>query len=401
MRAQLLDDALTTVAPIVADVRARGDVALREWTERFDGPRPEGFRVPASAIAAATVNDDVLVAIRRMIEAVRLFSEAQLPRDTEVEAAPGIVSRRRWIPLDAVGLCVPSGKAPLPSSLVMTAVPAQVAGVPRLAVMTPRPVEATLVVARELGIDEVYAIGGAQGVAALAYGTESIPAVDGIVGPGNAYVTAAKLLCSSRVRIDLPAGPSEVVVVADSSASPARVAADLLAQAEHGPDSESWLFTADAALSDAVRTIVLDVDNVHVELVGSLEEALRRSEEYAPEHLELHLADPDAALAGVRHAGSVFVGGSAAVGDYAAGATHVLPTGGLARSSGGLGPEAFLKPLQVVHVSPEGLRAAAEVVGPLARVEGLPLHAASVEGALAELDARAAGAAVSGGGAAE
>jgi histidinol dehydrogenase len=383
VRARLLDDALATVAPIVADVRARGDVALLEWTERFDGPRPAGLRVPAAAIAAAAVDDDVLVAIRRMIESVRRFNQAQLPRDTQVEAAPGIVSQRRWLPLEAVGLCVPSGTAPLPSSLVMTAVPARVAGVPRLAVITPRPVDAILVVARELGIEEVYAVGGAQGVAALAYGTATIPAVDGIVGPGNAYVTAAKLLCSSRVRIDLPAGPSEVVVVADGSASAERVAADLLAQAEHGADSESWLFTDDAPLSEAVRTLVLHEDNIHVELVGSLAEAVARSEAYAPEHLELHVADPDSLLPRIRNAGSIFVGGSAAVGDYAAGATHVLPTGGLARSSGGLGPEAFLKALQVVHVSPEGLRAAAEVVGPLARVEGLPLHAASVEGALA------------------
>jgi histidinol dehydrogenase len=383
VRAQLLDEALVAVAPIVADVRGRGDAALLEWTERFDGPRPDGFRVPASAIAAASVDDDVLVAIRRMIESVRRFNEAQRPRDTEIEAAPGIVSSRRWLALDAVGLCVPSGTAPLPSSLVMTAVPAQVAGVGRIAVMTPRPVDAILVVARELGIEEIYAIGGAQGVAALAYGTESIPAVDGIVGPGNAYVTAAKLLCSSRIRIDLPAGPSEVVVVADGGASPEQVAADLLAQAEHGPDSEAWLFTSDAALSDAVRTIVGSEENIHVELVDSLDEAMARSEAYAPEHLELHVADPETAVARVRHAGSVFIGGSAAVGDYAAGATHVLPTGGLARSSGGLGPEAFLKPLQVVRVSPEGLRVAAEVVGPLARVEGLPLHAASVEGALA------------------
>jgi histidinol dehydrogenase len=237
-------------------------------------------------------------------------------------------------------------------------------------------------VARELGLDEVYAVGGAQAVAALAYGTETIPGVAGIMGPGNAYVTAAKLLVSGRVRIDLPAGPSEVVVIADGSASAERVAADLLAQAEHGADSESVLFTDDAPLSDAVSTLVSGYDNVRVELVESLFEALSRSEEYAPEHLELHVADPGAALPYVRNAGSVFIGGSAAIGDYAAGATHVLPTGGLARSVGGLGIETYLKPLQVVYVSPEGARSAAEIVGPLARVEGLPLHAATVEGAV-------------------
>ena len=379
MRGEGLDDAVAAVAPIVADVRARGDAALLEWTERFDGPRPDGFRVPARAIESAEVPADVLEALRRMIEAVRRFSEAQRPADTSVEAAPGIVSERRWVPLDAVGVCVPSGRMPLPSSLVMTAVPAQVAGVRRIAIVTPRPVDATLVVARELGLDELYAVGGAQAVAALAYGTESIPAVDKIVGPGSAYVTAAKLLVSSRVGIDLPAGPSEVIVIADDTADAAACAADLLAQAEHGPDSEALLLTTDPVLSDRVAALVAGHENVTIELVGSLDDALARSEAFAPEHLELHVADPAVLLARVRNAGSVFVGGSAVVGDYAAGATHVLPTGGLARSSGGLGLESFLKPLQIVRATPAGAAAAAGVVGPIARAEGLPLHAAAVE----------------------
>jgi len=372
------DEALATVAPIVADVRERGDEALLEWTSRFDGPRPNGIRVPAERVDAAQVDDDVLGALRRMIDAVRRFSEAQRPADTSVEAAPGIVSERRWLPLGAVGVCVPSGRQPLPSSLVMTAVPALVAGVGRVAVVTPNPADATLVVARELGIDEVYAVGGAQAVAALAYGTATVPPVDAIVGPGNAYVTAAKLLVASRVRIDLPAGPSEVVVIADDSAAADAVAADLLAQAEHGEDSDALLLTDSAKLARAVEGLVSGAPNVGVERVESLDEALARSEAYAPEHLELHVADPDALLARVRNAGSVFVGCSSVVGDYAAGATHVLPTGGLARSTGGLGLETFLKPLQVVRASADGVRRAAGVVGPLARVEGLPLHAAAV-----------------------
>jgi histidinol dehydrogenase len=314
-----------------------------------------------------------------MIAAVRRFNESQLPRDTSVEAAPGIVSERRWLPVEAVGVCVPSGRLPLPSSLVMTVVPAQVAGVRRIAVVTPSPSPAILVAARELGVDEIHAIGGAQAVAALAYGTETIAPVDVVVGPGNAYLTAAKLLVSSRVRIDLPAGPSELVVVADGSADPRRVAADLLAQAEHGPDSECLLLTDDPVLSDAVATLVADHDNIDVEVVADLETALARVEDFAPEHLELYGAEAEALLDRVRNAGSVFVGGSAAIGDYAAGATHVLPTGGIARSSGGLGVETFMKPLQVVRVSASGAREAAAVVGPLARVEGLPLHAASVE----------------------
>jgi histidinol dehydrogenase len=378
LRGAALDKAMTTVAPIVADVRTRGDVALLEWTERLDGPRPDGLRIAPETIEAAVVDDDVLVALRRMIEAVRAFSAVQRPVDTSVEAAPGIVSERHWLPLDSVGLCVPSGRSPLPSSLVMTAVPALVAGVRRVAVVTPSPSDEILVAARELGLDELYAVGGAQAVAALAYGTETIPAVDAVIGPGSAYVTAAKLLVSSQVRIDLPAGPSEVVVVADASADPARVAADLLAQAEHGEDSEALLLTDDDGVAAAVRQRVSREPNVLVERVGSLDEALARAEAYAPEHLELHVAEPAALLPRIRNAGSVFVGCSSVVGDYAAGATHVLPTGGLARSTGGLGLEAYMKPLQIVTATAEGARLAAEVVAPLARAEGLPRHAEAV-----------------------
>jgi histidinol dehydrogenase len=195
-------------------------------------------------------------------------------------------------------------------------------------------------------------------------------------------VTAAKLLVSSRVAIDLPAGPSEVVVVADATADPARCAGGLLAQAEHGPDSVAVLLTPDAGLSGRVASLVAGYENVRCELVDSVEAALARSEELAPEHLELHVARPDALVARVRNAGSVFVGTSAVVGDYAAGATHVLPTGGLARAAGGLGLETFLKPLQVVRATEAGIRTAREVVEPLARVEGLPLHAAALGSAV-------------------
>lgn len=384
MRQEGLDDALEAVAPIVADVRDRGDAALLEWTERFDGPRPEGVRVPRERIAAASVDDDVLQALRSMIAAVRRFSEAQRPADTRVEAMPGIVAERRWLPVDAVGVCVPGGRSPLPSSLVMAAVPAQVAGVRRIAVVTPHPADATLVAARELGLDEIYSVGGAQGVAALAYGTDTIPAVDLLVGPGSRFVTAAKLLVSAQVRIDLPAGPSEVLVIADATAPPPLVASSLLAQAEHGSDSVAVLLTDAPTLSEAVATLVEGHDNVSVELVASLDDALARADAFAPEHLELHVAEPEPLVARVRNAGTVFVSVPSVVGDYAAGATHVLPTGGLARSSGGLGLETFLKPVQIVRASTEGMRAAAQVVDPLARAEGLPLHAAAVAVAVEE-----------------
>jgi histidinol dehydrogenase len=371
-----LEEVLPRVAEIVADVRSRGDEGLLDWTEQLDGRRP-ALRVPQADLEAARLDDDVLAAVRALAQAVESFSEAQRPRDTSVEAVPGVVSERRWLPLSSVGIYVPGGRSAYPSSLVMAAVPARVAGVARIAVVTPRPAEATLAVARELGIDEVYAVGGAQAIAALAYGTETVRPVDKIVGPGNRWVTAAKLLVSTAVAIDLPAGPSEVVLIADATADASQCAADLLAQAEHGPDSEAILLALDDALAAEVAALVTGEQNVRVERVASLDEALARSEDYAPEHLELWLEDAEAVAARVRNAGTVFVRTSAVVGDYAAGATHVLPTSGLAKGAGGLGLESFLKPVQFVCAT--SLERAREIALPLARVEGLPRHAAALE----------------------
>jgi histidinol dehydrogenase len=376
VRGDGFEEVLPRVAEIVADVRARGDEALLDWTEQLDGERP-ALRVPRQQLEAARLDDDVLAAVRALAEAVASFSAAQRPRDTSIEAVPGVVSERRWVPLSSVGIYVPGGRSAYPSSLVMAAVPARVAGVERLAVVTPRPVEATLAVAHELGIDEVYAVGGAQAVAALAYGTETIRPVDKIVGPGNRWVTAAKLLVSSAVAIDLPAGPSEVVLIADYTANAAQCARDLLAQAEHGPDSEAILLALDDALAADVAVLVSGEQNVRVERVAGLDEALARSEDYAPEHLELWLEDAEGAAARVRNAGTVFVRTSAVVGDYAAGATHVLPTSGLAKGAGGLGLESFLKPVQFICAT--SLERAREIALPLARVEGLPRHAAALE----------------------
>jgi histidinol dehydrogenase len=372
------EEVLPRVLEIVADVRERGDAALLDWTERLDGARPE-LRVSRERLEAAALEPDVLGAVRGLAAAVADFCRPQRPPDVAVEAVAGVRAERRWVPLSSVGIYVPGGRAAYPSSLVMAAVPARVAGVARVVVVTPRPAEATLATARELGVDEVYAVGGAQAVAALAYGTESIAPVDKVVGPGNAWVTAAKVVVSTRVGIDLPAGPSEVIVIADASADAAQCAADLLAQAEHGSDSQALLLSLDPALSEAVRIVVSEHDNVAVEDVASLEEALARSEAYAPEHLELWVDGADAIAGRVRNAGTVFVRTPAVVGDYAAGATHVLPTGGLARGTGGLGLETFLKPIQVVTAGADGLARARELVGPLARVEGLPFHAAAVE----------------------
>ena len=376
MRGAVLEDVLPRAAEIVADVRARGDAGLLDWTERLDGDRP-ALRVPRQTLEAARLDDDVLAAVRALAAAVACFAEAQRPADASVEAVPGVISERRWLPLSSVGIYVPGGRTPYPSSLVMTAVPARVAGVDRIAVVTPRPAEATLAVARELGIDEVYAVGGAQAVAALAYGTETIARVDKIVGPGNRWVTAAKLLVASACAIDLPAGPSEVVVMADATADARQCAADLLAQAEHGPDSEAILLALDDSLAAEVATLVGAEPNVRVERLATVDDALARSEDYAPEHLELWLEDAETVAARVRNAGTVFVRTSAVVGDYAAGATHVLPTSGLARGAGGLGLESFLKPVQFVRA--DSLDRAREIALPLARVEGLPRHAEALE----------------------
>jgi histidinol dehydrogenase len=376
MRGAGLEEVLPQVAEIVADVRERGDAALLDWTERLDGERPE-LRVPGDRLRDARMPPDALASVRALADAVAAFCEPQRPPDVAVEAVAGVRAERRWIPLSSVGVYVPGGRASYPSSLVMAAVPARVAGVERIAVATPKASEATLAAAHALGIDEVYAVGGAQAVAALAFGTETIAPVDKIVGPGNRWVTAAKLLVSSRVAIDLPAGPSEVLVIADASADPARCAADLLAQAEHGPDSEAILLSLDRELSLAVEGLVSGSLNVSIRDVSSLDEALAISEAYAPEHLELWVAEPEQLVERVRNAGTVFVRTSAVVGDYAAGATHVLPTGGLARGSGGLGLESFLKAVQVVRGV--DLSRARAIGVPLARLEGLPLHVAALE----------------------
>jgi histidinol dehydrogenase len=354
---------VSETAEIVADVRDRGDAALHAWAERLGDPTPERV-TPRGELDAETLR-----AVRALAAAVEVVHSAQRPVDTTVTPIPGLEVRRRWLPVDSVGIYVPAG---LVSTLVMTAVPARLADVRRIAVATPRPSEAMLAAALELGIDELYSMGGAQAIAALAYGTETIPPVAKIVGPGNRWVTEAKLLVSSRVAVDLPAGPSEVLVIADGYADPEACAADLLAQAEHGPDGESILLTTSTELADDVAARV--AGHARVELVGSLDEALSRANEIAPEHLELLVDDPEALAAGVRNAGAVFLGTTAVLGDYAAGSNHVLPTGGLARGVGGLGLEAFLKPVQFVQTTAEGLASVRTTVEAFAALEGLPEH---------------------------
>jgi len=326
-----------TVAAIVEDVRLRGDAALRDWSLRLDGIEP------ARAIPADVVPERAVLALA---DRVRRWHALQRPADIRLEVEPGVELERRWVPLRSVGIYVPRS---LVSTLVMCAVPAQVAGVERIVVVTPPSGAADVAgAAALLGIDEVWAVGGAHAIAALAYGTETIARVDKIVGPGNAYVNEAKLIVSRDVAIDLPAGPSEVVVVLGHGADRDIAALELAAQAEHGPDSVCELVDGE-----------------------DLERALAEVERRAPEHVVL-LGEAETLAGRIRNAGAVFLGEetSSVVGDYYAGSNHVLPTGGLARSVGGLGLEAFLKPVEFVRVTREGARAAAETALPLARVEG-------------------------------
>jgi histidinol dehydrogenase len=384
VRAEGLAGILPRALEIVEDVRKRGDEALYELAERFDGERPAYLRVPVEEIELAELAEPVLAALRESIRAVRAFHERQRPENFRYSTYPGVEAERRFVPLDSVGVYVPGGLAPLPSSLVMGAVPAQAAGVERIAIATPKPEATILATARELSLDEVYCVGGAQAIAALAYGTETVKAVDKIVGPGQSWTTAAKLLVSSVVGIDLPAGPSEVLIVADESADPALCAADLRAQAEHGPGSEGLLLTTSADLAERVAELVGRNERVRIEVVDSLEQAVERSNAYAPEHLELIVSDPEWVLEGIRHAGAIFVGpyAPAVAGDYAVGTNHVLPTGGLARACGGLGLDAFLKPLEIVRIDREGIGRLGPIVSTLARAEGLIEHAAAIEARL-------------------
>jgi histidinol dehydrogenase len=338
---------MTLVAEIVADVRRRGDEALREWALRLDGVEPRRARpageIPEEALLAAAAN-------------VRRWHELQRPQDVRAEIVPGVELERRWLPLGSVGVYVPRR---LLSSLVMAAVPAQVAGVERIVVVTPPDGAGRIARAAELlGVDEVWAVGGPHAIAALAYGTDSIPRVDKIVGPGNAYVNEAKLLVSSDVAIDLPAGPSEVLVVADTAVDPRVVELELAAQQEHGPEC-------------SCRAI---------ELNGDADRVLAEIDAAAPEHLVL-LGEAEALAPRVRNAGAIFVGRDSpvAAGDYATGGNHVLPTAGWARSVGGLGIETFLKPVTTQRLSADGLAALRPTIRALALAEGMPAHAAAVE----------------------
>jgi histidinol dehydrogenase len=389
------------VAAIVAEVESGGDGALRELTRRLDGadPPPPKPRVPEAEIetAAAAVPAELRRALEAAAANIRAVAEAERAAlaDVEVELEQGQRVRIADTPVAAAGVYAPGGRAAYPSSVLMCCLPARVAGVGRIAVASPPgpdgTVNPTVLVACEMaGVDEVYATGGAQAIAALALGTESVAAVDLIVGPGNRYVVEAKQLLSGRVGTDGIAGPSELVVVADAAADPRRVALDLCAQAEHGTDGLLVAISADSGLLDGVeaaatelateRPSVTDATLSVVE-VTDLDAALELADALAPEHLELELAAADGEMAAARVAGCVFIGagGGTAFGDYAAGSNHVLPTGGAARFGGPLGVRAFLRRTSVVSIDSDAASRLAPTVETIARAEGLPVHGESAQ----------------------
>jgi histidinol dehydrogenase len=388
------------VEPILSGVREGGDAAVRELSERVGESVPEPLRVDVAAVAAAPglLEPEVREAMRVAAGNVEAVARAELElggRAAIAELPQGQTVEVRSEPVAAAGVYVPGGRAAYPSSALMCCIPARVAGVGRIAVASPpgaagRPDSAVLAACAIAGVDEVYAVGGAQAIAALAYGTESIAAVDVIAGPGNRYVTEAKRLLSGRVGIDGVAGPSELIVVADGSANPEWLALDLCAQAEHGDDSLLGVASPDAALLDRIGELIAElapgrpsVAAAPLALVATtgLEAALALADAIAPEHLELAFEGADATAARARVAGAVFLGpgGATALGDYAAGSNHVLPTGGAARFGGPLGPGAFRRRTSVVSVPRSAAQSLAPHVAAIALAEGLPVHGESAE----------------------
>ncbi len=391
---------------ILADVRERGAEAVREAAARFGGGRPDGRLLITReelAAAAEALAPDARAALETAIANVRRFAEAQLPATTRTTIIPGVELERRWLPVASVGVYAPGGKAPYPSSLVMGVVPAQVAGVARIIVASPADRDGNihpvlLGAAGLLGVDALLVAGGVQAIGALAYGVpgEDLEPVDLIVGPGSAWVTAAKIEVVGEVGIDLPAGPSEGLVLADATAHPPTVAADLITQAEHGPDSPALLVTTDEALADAVeaevrrrlatalrRDILASALAHHgrIVLVPDLQAGIDFVNGYGPEHLSVEVEDLEGTVDRIRNAGSIFVGrwSPESAGDYASGANHVLPTGGLARSCGPLAVETFGKFSQVQRITREGLAALRPTIRTLAEAEGLLAHRDAVE----------------------
>lgn len=402
-RRQALDEIIPAVSTIMEAVRTGGDAALLRLTAEFDGAHLDSVQVTSAEFAAAEAELDsaIRAALEEEVRAVRAFHETHVVPAAAVQTLPGVEVWREWRPIERVGLYVPGGRAAYPSSVVMLGVPAAIAGCPEVVLCTPPGRDgsvpaATLMAARLVGVDCVFKLGGAQAIAAMAYGTQSVPRVDKLFGAGNAYVTAAKLLAFPGTALDAPAGPSELLVLADETAPAAWIAADLLSNCEHGPDSPATLVTTSPELA---RRVAIELERQLADLprgtiarqalqewglaviADSMEEAARIADQYAPEHLEIITRDPRGELARISHAGSVFLGGYApnAAGDYATGTNHVLPTARYARTFGPVSVESFGRLVQCQHLTRAGLEGLAATAGTLARAEGLEGHARAVE----------------------
>lgn len=402
-RRQSLEDILPVVRDIMDRVRSEGDAALRDYTARFDGAELGDLEVTPEEFA--TAREAVDPAVRRALEAemaaVRVFHERHLSPQATVETAPGVAVWREWRPIQRVGLYVPGGRGAYPSSVVMLGVPASLAGCPEIILCTPPDRDgsvpaATLLAAALVGVHRVFKLGGAQAIAAMAAGTESVPRVWKLFGAGNAYVTAAKLLAFPECELDAPAGPSELLIIADEEANPAWIAADILSDVEHGPDSPAALVTTSATLAAEVaieleRQLASFPREViarqalaswgRLVVVDTIEEASALADRYAPEHLEIMTSHPREVLAHINNAGSIFLGPYSpnAAGDYATGTNHVLPTARYARTFGPVSVESFGRMVQCQEVTVAGLQGIRGTVTTLARTEGLEGHARAVE----------------------
>ncbi|MFA0822169.1 MAG: histidinol dehydrogenase [Methanomethylovorans sp.] len=391
-----------TVSSILTDVRSEGDAALRKYTQRFDGANIDAIEVSKDEIEKAykSIDEDLIKHLEIAASNIRKFHEAQMPdKIWFMQLSPGIELGQKVTALASVGAYVPGGRASYPSTALMTIIPAKVAGVRKVVMCTPpgpdgRVNPLTLAAAKVAGADHVYRVGGVQAIAAMAYGTESVMKVDKIVGPGNVYVTAAKMQIRDMAEIDFPAGPSEVLIIADDSAYPEMIASDMIAQAEHDPQAVSVLVTTSEKLAYKVKEEVLkqaqstlrkeivssSLKNAAILIADSIEQCVDLSNRFAPEHLEIMTENNNATLENIEHAGSIFVGNYAPVpvGDYASGTNHVLPTAGYARMYSGLNIMHFLKVSSIQRISKEGLATIGDTVISLAEKEGLQAHADAV-----------------------
>ena len=398
---QDVNNVLDTVSEILNNVKNNGDEALKSYTEKFDGVLIDDLKVNNAEIKEAydNLDDTLLIALKQAAENIEKFHKKQIPKDWKMEVNPGITAGQIVRPINIAGCYIPGGRAAYPSSILMTVIPAKIAGVEKVVCVTPpqkdgKILDAILVAADIAGADEIYKVGGAQAIGALAYGTESVPKVEKIVGPGNIFVTAAKKLVYGQVDIEFPAGPSEVLILADESAEPEFLATDILAQAEHDPNASCFLVTDSQDLAEKTNESVLKLTKTaprheiieeslsksgKIIITDTFDEAIYVTNEYAPEHLIISTKDDDKTLNNIKNAGSIFLGSYSpvAAGDYGSGTNHVLPTGGGAKMYSGLSTESFIKKPTVQRITKEGLAELAKTSVPIAEYEGFFAHSNS------------------------